>query len=84
MPKGWEIKDFESSWITKHGTKIYLRESAKNVKNKHGDVIYYEGTVEDITQRKIAEVQIAELNNLFLEIEIDPFNYFALSLSYCV
>ena len=68
-----EIKDFESSWITKHGTKIYLRESAKNVKNKHGDVIYYEGTVEDVTQRKIAEVQIAELNNLFLEIEIDPF-----------
>jgi PAS domain S-box-containing protein len=67
-----EIKDFESSWITKHGIKIYLRESAKNVKNKHGDVIYYEGTAEDITQRKTAEIQIAELNNLFLEIGIDP------------
>lgn len=67
-----EIKDFESSWITKHGIKIYLRESAKNVKNKHGDVIYYEGSVEDITQRKTAEIQIAELNNLFLEIGIDP------------
>ena len=67
-----EIKDFESSWITKHGTQIYLRESAKNIKNDQGDVIYYEGTVEDHTPRKIAEIQIAELNNLFLELGIDP------------
>ena len=72
MDQEGEIKDFESSWITKNGTEIYLRESAKNIKDSKGKVIYYEGTVEDITPRKIAEVQIAELNNLFLEIEIDP------------
>ena len=67
-----EIKNFESSWITKLGSEIYLRESAKNIKNEKGEVIYYEGTVEDITPGKIAEVQIAELNNLFLEIGLDP------------
>ena len=73
LERNGEIKDFESSWITKHGNKIYLRESAKNIKNEHGEVIYYEGTVEDITQRKTAEIQINELNNLFLEIGIDPY-----------
>ena len=35
-----EIKNFESSWITKLGSEIYLRESAKNIKNEKGEVIY--------------------------------------------
>ena len=53
-----EIKNFESSWITKLGSEIYLRESAKNIKNEKGEVIYYEGTVEDITPGKLQKFRL--------------------------
>lgn len=72
LEKKDEITGFESSWITKNGSKIHIRESAKTVKDKAGNIEYYEGTVEDITDKKIAELQIGELNHLFLEMSIDP------------
>jgi class 3 adenylate cyclase len=36
----------------KNGTKIWIEEKARAVRDNHGNFIYYEGTVEDITVRK--------------------------------
>ncbi len=49
-----EIKGLESVWKKKDGTLIYVRENAKLVRGEN-DLEFFEGTVEDITQGKLAE-----------------------------
>ncbi len=49
------IQGREASWKTKNGNIINVRESAQAVRDNHGKVLYYEGTIEDITGRKKAE-----------------------------
>ena len=55
IEKEGEIKGLESVWRKKDSSKIYIRENARAVKDEDGNTLYYEGTVEDITERKIAE-----------------------------
>ncbi|MBA4407725.1 hypothetical protein C0389_10655 [bacterium] len=49
------IFGFESLWRKKDGTLIFIRESARAVKDENGNILYYEGTVEDITDKKEIE-----------------------------
>lgn len=60
-----EIKGIESAWNRKDGSVIYIRESATLVKDKDGQPLYYEGTVEDISDRKIAEGALKESEEKF-------------------
>ncbi|MCL4216497.1 MAG: PAS domain S-box protein [Candidatus Hydrogenedentes bacterium] len=46
-----EVRGFESVWRRKDGTLLYVRESARAIRDDSGKVLYYEGTVEDVTQR---------------------------------
>ena len=55
-----EIRGLESVWKKQDSSVIYIRESAKVIRDSKGDIIYYEGTVEDITERKTAEVALRE------------------------
>ena len=50
-----EIKGFESEWTCKNGSVKYIRESATAIRDSKGMTLYYDGTVEDITERKQAE-----------------------------
>ncbi|OGE76767.1 MAG: hypothetical protein A3C85_03515 [Candidatus Doudnabacteria bacterium RIFCSPHIGHO2_02_FULL_48_21] len=50
-----EVKASEAAWRRKNGSIIYIRENARAVKDEDGDIICYEGTVEDITERKQLE-----------------------------
>ena len=52
----------ETAWIRKDGKTIYLRESCKAIHDSNGKTIYYDGTVEDITERKLTEraLQVTE------------------------
>jgi PAS domain S-box-containing protein len=43
------ITGSESSWLRRDGTKIVMRENAIVVRDEQGRVLYYDGTVEDIT-----------------------------------
>ncbi|MFP4557663.1 MAG: PAS domain S-box protein [Bacteroidales bacterium] len=49
-----EVKGLESAWRKKDGSTIYVSESARAVRDEKGKIIYYEGIVEDITERKKA------------------------------
>jgi PAS domain S-box-containing protein len=49
-----EIKGLEAAWKRKDGSLIHIRENAKLVRGENGQ-LFYEGTVEDVTQRKQAE-----------------------------
>ena len=53
-----KVIGFESGQTVEGGTVIFFRESAQAICNSSGTIIYYEGTVEDITERKMAEEQI--------------------------
>ncbi len=55
----------EAEWITKQGDSIYVRESARTVKDERGNILYYEGTVEDITDRRRAEMEMIESENRY-------------------
>jgi PAS domain S-box-containing protein len=49
------ISGHEAVWRTKNGKAVVVRESARVVRDDAGKVLYYEGTVEDITELKKAE-----------------------------
>ncbi|MDO9509594.1 MAG: PAS domain S-box protein, partial [Thermovirgaceae bacterium] len=50
-----EIIGLEAAWTRRDGTTLFVRESARVFRDPDGKVLYYEGTVEDITDRKRAE-----------------------------
>lgn len=53
-----DVKTIEAAWKKKDGETIYIRENARAIKNKEGNIKYYEGTVEDITEKKILEDEL--------------------------
>ena len=60
MEKSGSVSKFESQIYRKDGLIIWISEHAREVRNVGGRLLYYEGTVEEITERKRAEGQIAE------------------------
>jgi PAS domain S-box-containing protein len=46
------IRNHESSWKRSDGQTVHVRENAKAVRDSKGAVLYYDGTVEDVTERK--------------------------------
>ncbi|MDB5348320.1 MAG: multi-sensor hybrid histidine kinase [Schlesneria sp.] len=54
------ITDFESQVYRADGTVIWIRENARVQRDESGDVTFYEGTVEDITERKNSETLLRE------------------------
>jgi PAS domain S-box-containing protein len=49
------INGLESLWTRKDGTHVYIRESARALRDANGRTVYYDGTVEDISERKHME-----------------------------
>jgi PAS domain S-box-containing protein len=50
-----EIRGMEAVWRRKDNSVIFVRENAKAIRDANDATLYYEGTVEDITERKRAE-----------------------------
>ena len=65
IEKEGEIKGFEVEWLIKDNKTIFTRENAKAVFDKDGSILYYEGTIENITEKREAEEQ-ARLQELQL------------------
>jgi len=57
-----KVAGFESQIYRRDGSIIWISENARVVRDEQGKVLYYEGTVEDITQRKQAEEALAKAN----------------------
>ncbi len=49
------VVGLESTWIRKDGAGIQVRESASAVRDHRGKVLYYDGTLEDVTNQKRAQ-----------------------------
>ncbi|MGL5065855.1 MAG: sensor domain-containing protein [Microcoleus sp.] len=52
------VSEFESQVYRADGTKIWISENGRAVRDAAGNLLFYEGTVEDITARKIAEEKL--------------------------
>ncbi len=68
-----EIVDYETALKKKDGSALYVRESARIIRDKAGKTLYFEGTIVDITKRKLVEKklenQTEELRKSNLELE---------------
>lgn len=58
LEKEERVRGFEAKWIRPDKSVIFVRENAKAIKAADGKVLYYEGTVEDISEQKKAEEKI--------------------------
>jgi PAS domain S-box-containing protein len=50
----------EARWRRVDGSILYVRESARVIRDAQGNALYYEGTVEDITDRKLIENELLQ------------------------
>jgi PAS domain S-box-containing protein len=57
LEESGELKGLEVIWTKKDGSNIFIRENAKVIRDEEGNLLYYEGTVEDVSDRKQAEEQ---------------------------
>jgi two-component system, cell cycle sensor histidine kinase and response regulator CckA len=58
------VEGFEYQVYRKDGRKIWLSENARAVKDASGAVLYYEGTVEDVTERRALEDQLRQAQKM--------------------
>jgi sigma-B regulation protein RsbU (phosphoserine phosphatase) len=52
------LTSFESKIYRKDGSIIWISENCRAVRDAQGRLLYYEGTVQDITERKLAEDEV--------------------------
>lgn len=56
------IKGFECELYKRDGSTIWVSMNVRAVKDHNENTLYYEGTVEDITERKASESELKRLN----------------------
>lgn len=54
------IVGFESEVYRKDGSTFWISEDSRVVRDEHGKLLYYEGTAQDITERKRAELALEQ------------------------
>jgi PAS domain S-box-containing protein len=58
MEREGVVRDFEAQARRYDGTVIWVNDTARAVKDEQGQILYYEGSLEDITERKQAEQEL--------------------------
>jgi two-component system, cell cycle sensor histidine kinase and response regulator CckA len=61
LARDGQVSGFESRWVRKDGTLLVVRETAHAVSGGDGRVLYFEGTVEDVSERAKAEEALRRL-----------------------
>jgi PAS domain S-box-containing protein len=58
------ITGYDSKWTRQDGNAIFVLESARAIRDSQGKTLYYDGTVEDITERKQMEDGLRQMQKL--------------------
>jgi PAS domain S-box-containing protein len=59
-----EVRGLEAAWPREDGEVLHVRENARAIRAADGSIAYYEGTLEDITDRRRAEIALREREEL--------------------
>jgi PAS domain S-box-containing protein len=62
LEKDGEVIGLETFWKLRDGSKIFVRESSKAIRDSDGKILYYEGTIEDLTEKLRSEDEIRKLS----------------------
>ncbi|HWC77796.1 MAG TPA: PAS domain S-box protein [Blastocatellia bacterium] len=65
LERDGSVSGLESVWRRRDNSAAFVRENARAVRGEDGEILYYEGTVEDITERKRAENALLDSQALF-------------------
>jgi sigma-B regulation protein RsbU (phosphoserine phosphatase) len=77
------LTGFESQVFRKDGSVIWISENCRAIRDGKGRLLYYEGTVEDKTQRHLAEEKLRHSEALYHSlVETLPQNIFRKNLEY--
>jgi len=61
IEKEGQIVGWDSAWTTRDGEVVFVRESGRAIRDEAGNILYYEGSAEDITEHKRAEGKLDEM-----------------------
>jgi PAS domain S-box-containing protein len=61
------VRGFEHQIYRKDGSKIWISVNARAVRDEYGTIRYYEGTTQDITERKLAEARLKQSESQLAE-----------------
>ncbi|TVQ10513.1 MAG: PAS domain S-box protein [Balneolaceae bacterium] len=64
IEKEGEVKNVESRMYRKDGSVIWIEESTLCIRDENGKALYLEGTVQDITQKKEAQIELLKRDDL--------------------
>jgi PAS domain S-box-containing protein len=59
-----EVRGLETTWKRRDGSVVFIRESARAIRADDGRVLYYDGTIEDITERRRLEEQFRQAQKM--------------------
>ena len=62
------VRDFEYEDYRKDGSTIWLSDNVRAVRDSEGNLLYYEGTTQDVTARKLAEQALRESEERYREL----------------
>ncbi|HLP76355.1 MAG TPA: SpoIIE family protein phosphatase, partial [Candidatus Paceibacterota bacterium] len=65
MQESDTITGFESQIYRKDGSVIWISENCRAIRDGDGNILYFEGTVEDITQRRQAEEDLRRSESVY-------------------
>jgi PAS domain S-box-containing protein len=64
-----EVRNLEYQVRQRGGEVLWISESARAARNRRGQVVYYEGTIRNISLRKRAEAEAARLEQQLLQLQ---------------
>ena len=65
-----EVKNFEYRSYRQDSSIIWVEENTRAVRDNNGDILYFEGIVKDVTERKLREIALQrQLEELQIEID---------------
>jgi PAS domain S-box-containing protein len=68
IERAGEIRGYEARDLRRDGTTIFVRENARAQRDAEGKTLYYEGTVEDISDQRRVQARLAESETRYREI----------------